>query len=161
MTSERFWEVTEGYFAEGHKEGWLDKLLALEHLPKDDDPAFAIPDPGSNAGRKKGEGGGAGGDKTKQQKPSSPKVPAAKPRLLLCFVLSAFSVRSGPFFVVVWRVFGRFLRSVFSNMTALQEGNYACTCVHSSHFSCWCLVCVCVCLCVRMFVRACGVSERT
>lgn len=77
MTSERFWEVTEGYFAEGHKEGWLDKLLAIEHLPQNDDPVFAIPDPNPDR-KEKGKGGadgekgeGAGGDKPK---PSSPKV---------------------------------------------------------------------------------------
>lgn len=79
MTSERFWEVTEGYFAEGHKEGWLDKLLAIEHLPKNDDPVFAIPDPKTDRKEKeKGEGEGAGagaGDKPKSPKPSSsPKV---------------------------------------------------------------------------------------
>lgn len=79
VTSERFWEVTEGYFAEGHKEGWLEKLLDIEHLPKDDDPVFKIPDKNSKKDKdeddeKEKEKSDRDKPPTKQQKPASPRV---------------------------------------------------------------------------------------
>ncbi|CAM9671614.1 unnamed protein product, partial [Ectocarpus sp. 12 AP-2014] len=72
LTCERFWEVMAGYFPEGHSPGWLGKLLDIEHLPKEDDPAYVIPEPrqkdkdkekdketgGDNAKQPKGGGGG-------------------------------------------------------------------------------------------------------
>ena len=30
VTSERFWEVISGYFAEDHKRSWMEKLLDIE-----------------------------------------------------------------------------------------------------------------------------------
>lgn len=74
LTSERFWEIMGSYFAEGHKEGWLDRLLDMEHLPKSDDPAYVIPEPDADQERKQTEkegGKGEGEDSSKKKRSSS------------------------------------------------------------------------------------------
>ncbi|CAN0088903.1 unnamed protein product, partial [Scytosiphon promiscuus] len=76
LTSERFWEIMGSYFAEGHKEGWLDRLLDIEHLPKSDDPAYTIPEPDvdnqeQKQSDKEGGGKGEGEDGSKKKRSGS------------------------------------------------------------------------------------------
>lgn len=63
MSCERFHEVVNEYFPEGHSVGWVDKLLDLPHLPKADDPIYTIPEPNRRR-EKRGRG-----DKDKSSKP--------------------------------------------------------------------------------------------
>ena len=78
--------MIESYFAEGHKPGYVDKLLDIEHIPRDDDPIYKIPDrdpqkskdgaeeKDKDAEEEEKEKGGEDKTPSKQQKPTSPKV---------------------------------------------------------------------------------------